>query len=638
MKNVTIKNAFVKDRNIYAQGLKDPVKFWGERADEVHWIKRWEKTFEHTPPYFKWFTGGKLNVTQNIFEVEPRKTARIWEPEPLDEPVKTYSFKQLFDEVNKLANALKQLGIKKGDNVVIYLPMIPEVMISMLACARIGAVHAVVFSAFSPSALQVRLQDTKAKLLITADGYYRRGKVIDLIKNANEGINETDVNQIVLVNRLKGQAASQSPTTNVKTTLYHELVSGQSTVCPPEPMDSEDLQFILYTSGSTGKPKGCVHVCGGYTVQAKITGKWIFDWKDSDVFWSTADVGWVTGHTYSIYSPLLNGVTSVMFEGSIDFPEPDRWAKIIEKHKVTVFYTAPTAIRMFAKHGKEVIKEEDLSSLRIIASVGEPIDEDAWTWYFKEVGKENCPVLDTWWQTETGGILITSLPGIGPFRPSYTGLPFPGVKFDIFDEEGQPVPPETSGNLVLLPPFAPGMFRGIYKNEQKYKETYWERFGDKIYFTSDAAVKDQNGLIRIVGRMDDVIKVAGHRLSTGEMEAAINEHPDIIECAVIGVPDQIKGEVPVAFVVPVKEKSDEEIIADAAGEISKKIGPIATLSKTFVVRDLPKTRSGKIMRRVLKNIWNNEELGDLSTLANPEVVEGIKALTAQADAGEKNDS
>ena len=625
-------NANIKDSSIYADALKDPEAFWAKQAEEILWTKPWKEIFKHDPPYFKWFLGGELNVTENIFEqnlpTRGGKVALIWEAEDPKEENRKFTYRQLFEEVNKLANGLKKLGVKKGDKVVIYLPMVPEVMISMLACARIGAVHAVVFSAFSPNALQLRLLDTEAWLLITADGYYRRGQVIDLKKNADEGMKDTKVEKVVVVKRL-GKAAFNTSMNAQRDIWYEDAVKGMSTECPPEPMGAEELLFILYTSGSTGKPKGCMHVCGGYTVQAKTTGKWIFDWKENDVFWSTADVGWVTGHTYTVYSPLLNGATVVMFEGAIDYPEPDRWAEIIDKHKVTIFYTAPTAIRMFVKYGKGALKGDKLTSLRLLASVGEPIDEDAWTWYFEEVGHANCPVLDTWWQTENGGVLITSLPGIGPFKPSFTGLPFPGLKADILDEKGKSLGVDSPGNLVILPPFAPGLFRGIYNNEEKYLETYWKEYGKKIYFTSDAALKDKNGLIRIVGRVDDVIKVAGHRLSTGELEAAINVHPDIIECAVIGAPDPIKGEVPVGFVVSSGKINDEQAGIAANDQIKIKIGPIATLSKVFVVKDLPKTRSGKIMRRILKNLWNKEELGDLSTLANPESVDALKTLIAQ---------
>jgi acetyl-CoA synthetase len=389
-------------------------------------------------------------------------------------------------------------------------------------------------------------------------------------------------------------------------------------------MDSEDTLFILYTSGSTGKPKGCVHTCGGYTVQAKFSGKWIFDWQDnnSDIFWSMADLGWVTGHTYSCYSPLLNATSFLIFEGAPNTPKPDRWAKIIEKYKITIFYTSPTAVRMFAKYGVKMIKKYKFNSLRLLGSVGEPIDEASWKWYFNNIGKKRCPIVDTWWQTETGGILITSLPGMGPFKPSFTGIPFPGLKFEILDEKGKKLPAMKQGNLVLRPPFCPGLLRGVYKNSKKYLDTYWSEYGKKVYFTSDGAIQSKQGLIRIIGRIDDVIKVAGHRLTTGEMEDAITGIKDVSECAVIGISDEIKGEVPVVFAVSKNQNIEVEIIA----KLRKDIGPIAKPKQIYLVDDLPKTRSGKIMRRILKKLFIGENLGDLSTLANAESVKSIKKI------------
>ncbi|MFH1180987.1 MAG: acetate--CoA ligase, partial [bacterium] len=583
----------------YAKAAKDPVKFWEELAKGLVWQKKWDKTFDRKPPYFQWFLGGKINITENIFKKIDDTPALIWEPEPIDEKSRIITYRELLSETCKLANGLKKLGVKKGDRVGIYLPMIPEVVISMLACARIGAVHTVVFSAFSPSALRVRLQDTEAEVLITADGYFRRGQFIDLLKNAKEGIQDTKVKKIIVADREKGQ----TPWKN------------ENDFCEAEEMDSEDPLFILYTSGSTGKPKGVLHTCGGYIVQTEWTGKWIFNLGPGNIFWCTSDPGWVTGHTYTIYSPLLNGATTLMFEGAPDWPTPDRWAQIIEKYKVNTFYTAPTAIRMFEKYGAEIIKNYKFDSLRLLGSVGEPIDEDAWQWYFKEVGKGRCEIVDTWWQTETGGILISSLPGIGPFKPSFAGLPFPGVKVDIRDN-----------NLVILSPFAPGMLRGIYKNPEKYLETYWSQYGKEVYFSSDGAMRDENGLIRIIGRVDDVIKVAGHRITTGELENAVNLHSDITECAVVGVPDEIKGEVPIAFVVYNGKISQEEVKKGVIDQIKKEIGPIALPKQIYLVEDLPKTRSGKIMRRILRKLFTGEELGDLSTLANPESVEKIKGI------------
>jgi len=618
--------ALINNKKIYKEAAKSPIKFWEKLAKEIFWRKKWKKVFVHKPPYFKWFLGGKLNITENCFDrkLEERKNkiALIWEPEPVNENYKIYTYDELFEEVNKFANALKKLGVKKGDRVGIYLPMIPEVVISMLASARIGAVHTVVFSAFSPAALNVRLQGAGAKILITADGYYRRGKVINLKNAADKGLENTAVKKVIIVKRAKNKVNWKRG----RDIWWHKLIEKESDFCKAKIMDSEDLLFLLATSGSTGKPKLIMHSCGGYTVQAAITGKWIFDFKENDIFWCTSDAGWITGHTYTIYSPLINGITTLIFEGAPDWPAPDRWAKIIEKHKVTVFYTAPTAVRMFEKYGTKFVRKYKFKTLRLLGSVGEPIDESAWLWYYREVGKKRCPVVDTWWQTETGGILITSLPGIGPFKPAFTGLPFPGLKFDILDEKGKSLPPNKEGNLVILPPFAPGLLRGVYKNPKRYLKTYWSDYGKKIYFTSDAASRDKNGLIRIVGRVDDVIKIAGHRITTGELEAAVNLHPDITECAVIGIPDEIKGEVPAVFVISKSGRLKEGLKEAIVNQVRKEIGPIALPKRVLIVEDLPKTRSGKIMRRVLRKLWANEELGDLSTLANPEVVEKIKKL------------
>ena len=620
------KNAWINNKAIYKKAGRDPVKFWEELAKELVWFKKWNKAFVHKPPYFQWFANGKINITQNALDRNLKerkdKPALIWEPEPAEEKSRVLTYSELLKEVNRFANTLKKLGVKKGDRIGIYLPMIPEVIIAMLACARIGAVHVVVFSAFSSKALQIRLQDTKAKVLITADGYYRKGKIIDLKKNADQGIKKTDVKKVVVVKRASNPVKMKKG----RDLWWQELVEKESDKCEPVPMDSEDLLFILYTSGSTGKPKGCVHTCGGYTVQAYATAKWIFDLKEDDIFWSTADVGWVTGHTYSCYGPLLCGSTHIIFEGLPVWPNPDRWCDVIEKYGVTTFYTAPTAIRMFEKYGKKFLKKHKLDTLQILASVGEPIDEAAWNWYFKEIGKARHPLLDTWWQTETGGILITSLPGLGPFKPTFTGLPFPGLKFDVLDDKGKSLPSNKEGNLVLLPPFAPGLLRGVYKNPKKYLKTYWSQYGKKIYFTSDGAYRDKKGLIRIIGRVDDVIKVAGHRLTTGELESVIALHKDIVECAVIGIADEIKGEVPIAFVVSKAKKLSEVITKEVITQIRKEIGPIASPKEVYLVKDLPKTRSGKIMRRILRKLFTGEELGDLSTLANPESVEEIKKI------------
>lgn len=626
------KNAFISDKKIYQHSLKDPVKFWEGLAEKLFWFRKWKTAFRHSPPFFEWFSGGIINITSNIFEKNvlgwdniKQKTALIWIPEPVAEEPKILTYEELLKKTCSLANALKKMGVKRGDRVGIYLPLIPEAIISMLACARIGAAHTVVFSAFSSQALRIRLQITEAKVLITADGYWRRGKIVNLKEGADEGIRETQVEKVIVVKRLGNEINWNKE----KDCWWEEVTDEELDSIASEEMDAEDILFILATSGSTGIPKACVHSCGGYTVQAYWTGKLIFDFRPEDIFWCTSDIGWITGHTYAVYAPLLNGVTTVIYEGVPDWPIPDRWAQIIERHKVSIFYTAPTAIRMFEKYGSEILEIYKFENLRLLGSVGEPIDEAAWLWYFKNVGKERCPIVDTWWQTETGGILITSLPGIGPFKPAFVGLPLPGIRAEILDEKGKVCKAGERGNLVILPPFAPGLFRTIYKDPAKYIKTYWDKYGRKVYFTSDGAIRDKNGLIRIIGRVDDAIKIAGHRVTTGELEAAVNSHLEISESAVVGVSDEIKGEAPVVFISYQGSKSAEQIKEEVIEQIRKAIGPIALPKEVYLVPDLPKTRSGKIMRRVLRNIFSGEELGDLSTLANPDVVEEIKKIILQ---------
>jgi len=615
------RHANINDDRVYKEAEEDPVAFWEKNAEEVVWREKWEKGFSHEPPFFRWFIGGKLNITESFLDnnKDSDKTAIIFCPNSPEEEERKISYKELYEEVNRFANALKEMGVKKGDPVGIYLPMIPEAAIALFACARIGALHTVVFSAFSSSALRARLQDTDAKVLITADGYERGEEIVDLKKNADEGVEETAVEKVVVVKR-GGNEINFSD----KDVWWHDVIKEKSTECSAEVMDSEDPLFILYTSGSTGKPKGVLHTCGGYAVQAKITGKWIFDLKEEDVFWSTADIGWITGHTYTLYSPLLNGATLVLFEGIPNWPEKDRFARIIEKHGVTGFYTAPTAIRVFKTQLGEVKRE--MQSLRVLGSVGEPIDEDTWEWFYREIGKERCPVMDTWWQTETGGALITSLPGIGPFKPKYAGKTFPGVNFDIYDEDGESVPVNTEGDLVILPPFAPGMLRGVYGDEDRYKKTYFSEYGEEVYYTSDKAYRDESGLYRILGRADDVIKVAGHRLSTGEMENIVAKNENIAECATIGIKDEIRGEVPVVFAVVVGDKDKETLKKEISQSLWDGIGPIAMVKSIYIVPDLPKTRSGKIMRRIMKKLFSGEDLGDLSTLSNPESVDKLREI------------
>jgi acetyl-CoA synthetase len=622
------KRAWISDENIYKEAAKDPVAFWDAKAKEgLDWFKKWTEAYQWNPPFYKWFVNGKINASYNALDrhIETwrrNKAAVIWEPEPTNEQVRVLTYYDLYREVNKFANVLKSLGVKRGDRVGIYLPMIPEVQIAMLACSRIGAIHSVVFSAFSGQSLKDRMLDAEAKVLVTADGYYRRGKIADLKAQADIGVEGTPIEHVVVVTR----AGNPVHMVEGRDLLWHDLMENAPLYCEPEPMDSEDMLFILYTSGTTGKPKGIVHNTGGYLTVAYWTAKWDFDLHDEDVFWCTADIGWVTGHTYACYGPLLNGATILIYEGSLDYPSFDRWWAIVEKYGVTVFYTAPTAIRMILKWGDEWPKKHDLSNLRLLATVGEPINQDAWMWYFEHIGGGRCPVIDTWWQTETGATLINSLPGIGPFIPTVAGRSFPGTMHDILDETGKPVSIGEGGYLVQKSPFAPGMLRTVYKDPERYKTQYWSVYGSEIYYTSDGAIRwDDMGNIRLTGRVDDVMKVAGHRLSTAEVENALTQHNAVAECAVVAAPHDIKGEVPVAFVT-LKEgfKPSATLENELMQQVVKVIGPTARPDKIFLTEALPKTRSGKIMRRILKSLVKNEPVGDTTTLMNPEAVEDLK--------------
>jgi len=614
------RTAWVSESKIYRRALKNPFEFWESYAKELVWVRRWRKVYREKLPHFSWFVGGKLNACYNCvdrwLEEKRNKIALMWEPENPDERERKFTYYELYREVNRFASTLKALGVEKGDRVSIYLPMIPETIIAMLACARIGAIHSVVFSAFSSEALKTRLIDCDAKLLITCDGYYRRGKLINLKENADEAKKGTKVEKTLVIRR-----AFNPIKLSKEDYLYDELRENVDGYVKPKTMDSEDILFILYTSGTTGKPKGIVHTHGGYLVQAYTTAKLVFDLHESDVFFSTADIGWITGHTYSCYGPLLNGASVLIYEGTPDYPSPERIWQIIEKYGVTIFYTAPTLIRMMMKYGDEHVEKHKMESLRLLASVGEPIDEKSWRWFFEKVGKGRCPIIDTWWQTETGGTLINTLPGIGPFIPTYAGLSFPGTRHEVLNEEGKSCKAYEEGNLVQLPPFAPGMLRGVWKNEERYRKTYWSRYKN-LYFTEDRAYKTKEGYIRITGRADDVIKVAGHRLSTAEIENAIASHRDIAEVAVVAKRDEIKGEVPVAFVVakPGREVSESDVIKI----VERKISKIARPKHVIFVDDLPHTRSGKIMRRVLKRMLNKEDIGNVTTLANPESVQAIE--------------
>ena len=622
------EHAWVSDESIYAEATADPEKFWAERAEELHWFKRWEEVYQFKPQAYEWFLGGKINLSYNSLDrhIEADRgdhTALIWEPEPADEEAVKLTYTELHQRVCKLSNVLKDLGVQKGDRVGIYLPMIPEAVVAMQACARIGAPHSVVFSAFSPDSLRDRLIDAGAKVLITADGYYRRGKRIDLKSSADAGIEGTPVERVVVVKRLDGSASM----TEDRDLWYPDLMATASEECPAEEMDAEDLSFLLYTSGTTGKPKGIMHTTGGYAVQAYTTAKWNFDLHEGDIYWCTADVGWITGHTYINYGPLMNGVTTVIYEGSPDAPDFGRMWAIIEKHKITQLYTAPTAIRMFVKWGDQWPTKYDLSSLRLLGTVGEPINVDAWMWYFEKIGGGRCPIIDTWWQTETGANMVNSLPGIGPFVPTIAGRPFPGVIGDILDAGGTPAPPGEGGYLAINNPFPPALTRGIYGDMERFKIQYFTDYGDDHYYTSDGARKDEAGNMRITGRVDDVMNVAGHRLATAEVESALAQNEKASEVAVVSRPHDVKGEVPVAFVVlKAGVEQSDEIRKELMNTVNTIIGPTGRPDEIIFTENVPKTRSGKIMRRVLKALVRNEPVGDLTTLQNPESVERLKRL------------
>ncbi len=607
--------------NIYKIAEKNPVKFWEDLAQKgVDWFKTWDKAYEEKTPYFKWFKGGKLNFCVNALDRhlnDPNKTALIWVPEPPNQKPVHISYGQLYNDVNKFANVLKKFGVKKGDAVSIYMPMIPESLVAMLACTRIGAIHSVVFSAFAPDALRARIQDCEAKVLITADGYFRHGKTADLLKKAKKAIKKTNIKKVIVATRVSPKKSYHG-----KFARFDELLNQEKdSYCPPEEMNSEDPMFILYTSGTTGKPKGVIHDTGGYTVQSYWTTNWVFDMHPEDIMWCTADIGWITGHTYAFYGPLLNGATTLIYEGTPDYPNVGRWWKIIEDNKVTIFYTAPTAIRMFMKIGDKWPKKYKMETLRLLATVGEPIDEKAWRWYFSKIGKNNCPIIDTWWQTETGGTLINVLPGIGPFVPTVAGKSFPGTEHTILDKDGKKT---SKGFLAQLPPFAPGMLHGVWKNHKKYVDTYWKSFKNK-YDTSDGAIKVGN-LIKITGRTDDVMKVSGHRLATAELENSINKYKKVNESAVVPIPDQIRGQVPVAFVILKSGNPSPILEKKIKSHVDNTLGPTARPHKVYFVNDLPKTRSGKIMRRILKNLLANEEPKGLMTLVNPDCVPQIKGI------------
>jgi len=613
----------------WEKSIKSPQEFWAEKAKAIDWFRTWDKVLDDSNrPFYKWFSGGILNICYNALDRHletPRKNmlAYIWEGE--DGGVRTYTFYQLYREVNKLAKIFKDLGLNKGDRVAVYLPMIPELPITLLACARIGAVHTVVFSGFSAEALADRINDSGAKLLVTADGAYRRGKTVTLKDTADRALQSTpNVEKMIVVKR----TGQDVPMKEGRDVWYNEAMDKvePNAYVAPEPMESTEPLFILYTSGTTGKPKGIQHGTGGYLVWAYWTLKWGFNPNEKDIWWCTADIGWITGHTYNVYSPLALGVTSLIFEGTPDYPAQDRWWEIIEKHGVTILYTTPTAIRMFMKFGEQWAIKHDISSLRLLGTVGEPINPEAWKWYYRIIGKEKLPVIDTWWQTETGGFMIAPLPGLElvPLKPGSATNPLPSVYAEVFDEKGQPTPTGTKGFLVIRTPW-PGMLETIWKDPERYKQTYFGRWPN-IYYSGDYAVKDPEGYFWLLGRADEVLKVAGHRIGTVELESALVSHPAVSEAAVMGKEDALKGEVPVAFVTLRSGfQPSDELRADLVKHIRNTIGPIATPDAIVIVSRLPKTRSGKIMRRLLKAVLAGAALGDVSTLEDEGSVDEIKA-------------
>ena len=630
------QNAHIKSladyQRLYDKAKADPQQFWAELAEsELHWVQKWDTVLDWQPPFAKWFVNGKINISYNCLDRHlttwrKNKAALIWEGEPGDSRTLTYS--QLHREVCQFANVLKQLGAKKGDRIGIYMPMIPEAAIAMLACARIGAPHSVVFGGFSAEALRDRLNDAEAKIVITADGGWRKDAIVPLKEQVDKALENnavpsiTDVLVVKRTNQIIQMVAGRDH-------WWHDLQKGVSADCPPEPMDSEDMLFVLYTSGSTGKPKGVVHTTGGYNLYSHITTKWIFDLQDTDVYWCTADVGWITGHSYIVYGPLSNGATTLMYEGAPRASNPGCFWDVIEKYGVNIFYTAPTAIRAFIKMGEHHPKSRNLSSLRLLGSVGEPINPEAWMWYQKIIGGNRCPIVDTWWQTETGGIMITPLPGAIATKPGSATLPFPGIIADVVDLDGNNVPDNEGGYLAIRHPW-PGMMRTVYGDPERFRRTYWEHIpptdGKYTYFAGDGARKDEDGYFWVMGRVDDVLNVSGHRLGTMEVESALVSHPAVAEAAVVGKPDELKGEEVVAFVtLEGTYQASEELSKELKKHVVNEIGAIARPGEIRFTDALPKTRSGKIMRRLLRNLASGQEIsGDTSTLEDRSVLDKLR--------------
>ena len=619
--------AVASDERVYAEAARDPEKFWASLAGELEWSRPWTTVLDWQPPHAKWFVGGQLNASVNCLDRHVRgprrnKAAIIWEGEPGDRRTLTYF--DLHRQVSTFANVLKSLGTRKGDRVALYMPLVPELAIAMLACARIGAVHSVVFGGFSAESLRDRINDAQARLLVTADGGYRRGNIVALKAIADEAVAGTKSIEHVVVLRRGGDKPIPVTMKEGRDHWYHELMATASARCDAEPMDAEDMLYILYTSGTTGKPKGIVHTTGGYLVGTYATTKMVFDLREDDVYWCTADLGWVTGHSYVVYGPLANGATVVMYEGAPDWPQKERFWSLIEQYGVTVLYTAPTAIRAFMRWGNEWPARRDLSSLRLLGSVGEPINPEAWMWYHEVIGGGRCPVVDTWWQTETGAIMITPLPGLTTLKPGSATRTFPGISAEIRNERGETV--EVGGGLLALTRPWPAMLRGIYGDPERYERQYWSKWGPGVYVTGDGAKRDSDGYYWLLGRVDDVINVAGHRIGTMEVESALVDHPSVAEAAVVGRTHDIKGQAVAAFVT-LKDGTPgtPRLIDELKEHVVKKIGAIARPDDVLFTADLPKTRSGKIMRRLLRDIAEGKALGDTTTLADPGVVAKLKA-------------
>ena len=619
--------AVVSDEDIYERANTDRESYWVEWAEQLDWFRRWDSVLEWQPPHAKWFVGGKLNVAYNCLDrhlnsSRSDQAALIWEGEPGD--TRTYTYAQLHDAVCRFSNALKNLGVTRGDRVTIYLPMIPEAAIAMLACVRIGAIHSVVFGGFSPESLADRNNDAQAKVLITADGGWRRGGIVPLKSNADEALLSSPTVENVVVVQRGGELSEKVDAEMLegRDHWYHDLMAESSADCPAEEMDAEDVLFILYTSGTTGKPKGVVHTTGGYLTQVAATTKAVFDLQDDDVYWCTADVGWITGHSYIVYGPLANGARVFMYEGAPDTPDRGRFWELCEKYAVTVFYTAPTAIRAFMRWGDDWPAGHDLSKLRLLGTVGEPINPEAWVWYHEKIGGSSCPIVDTWWQTETGAIMITPLPGVTETKPGTATSPFPGIEATILNEAGEVA---SAGYLAITSPW-PSMLRTVWGDDQRFRETYWSKW-DGIYFPGDGAKRDEDGYFWILGRVDDVLNVAGHRIGTMEVESALVDHPAVAEAAVVGKSHEIKGQSIAAFVtLKERESGTDELLSEVREHVGHKIGAIAKPEIVIFTADLPKTRSGKIMRRLLRDIAEGQTVGDTTTLADPSVVARLQAM------------